>query len=165
MRGYEALRSRLIVGMAAVGLAVVGTGLSGSWSTHAQDACGASAGDLFGTFVAHRTASDSGGDGSGQGNVTFSSPNRVDAVYQATRNGQTQATVKGSGTFSLQPLTGTERGTSAAGPAFRVHGMLVWGFTALLVDRLLALGGWERPWDTGRQEDLPPDVLDAAARS
>jgi hypothetical protein len=42
--------------------------------------------------------------------------------------------------------------------------MLVWGFTALLVDRLLALGGWEQPWDTGREEDLPPDVLDAAAR-
>jgi hypothetical protein len=37
-----------------------------------------------------------------------------------------------------------------AGPAFRVHGMLVWGFTALLVDRLLALGGWEQPcWWTG----------------
>jgi hypothetical protein len=55
--------------------------------------------------------------------------------------------------------------SGAAGPAFRVHGMLVWGFTALLVDRLLALGGWEQPWDTGQQEDLPPDVLDAAARS
>ena len=46
-----------------------------------------------------------------------------------------------------------------AGPAFRVHGMLVWGFTALLVDRLLTLGGWEQPWDRGREEDLPPDVL------
>jgi len=55
--------------------------------------------------------------------------------------------------------------SGAAGPAFRVHGMLVWGFTAMLVDRLLALGGWELPWDTGREEDLPPDVLDAAARS
>lgn len=54
--------------------------------------------------------------------------------------------------------------SGAAGPAFRVHGMLVWGFTALLVDRLIALGGWERPWDTGHEEDLPPDVLDAAAR-
>jgi len=54
--------------------------------------------------------------------------------------------------------------SGAAGPAFRVHGMLVWGFTALLVDRLLAFGGWEQPWDTGREEDLPPDVLDAAAR-
>jgi len=51
-----------------------------------------------------------------------------------------------------------------AGPAFRVHGMLVWGFTAAVVDRLIALGGWERPWDTGREEDLPPDVLSAAAR-
>jgi 8-oxo-dGTP pyrophosphatase MutT (NUDIX family) len=52
-----------------------------------------------------------------------------------------------------------------AGPAFRVHGMLIWGFTAALVDRLIALGGWERPWDAGREEDLPPDILDAAARS
>ena len=51
-----------------------------------------------------------------------------------------------------------------AGPAFRLHGMLVWGFTAALVDRLLALGGWERPWDAGHEEDLPPDVLSAAAR-
>jgi hypothetical protein len=24
--------------------------------------------------------------------------------------------------------------------------MLVWGFTAGLVDKLLALGGWEQPW-------------------
>ena len=53
----------------------------------------------------------------------------------------------------------------SAGPAFRLHGMLVWGFTAALVDQLIALGGWERPWDAGREEDLPPDVLSAAARS
>jgi len=32
-------------------------------------------------------------------------------------------------------------------PAFRVRGMLIWGMTAALVDRLLELGGWERPWD------------------
>ncbi|KUP96470.1 NUDIX hydrolase [Thermobifida cellulosilytica] len=32
------------------------------------------------------------------------------------------------------------------GPAFRVRGMLVWGFTAGVLDRLLVLGGWERPW-------------------
>jgi len=37
-----------------------------------------------------------------------------------------------------------------ASPAFRVKGMLIWGFTAVLVDRLLALGGWERPWDTAK---------------
>jgi 8-oxo-dGTP pyrophosphatase MutT (NUDIX family) len=39
-------------------------------------------------------------------------------------------------------------------PAFRVRGMLVWGFTAALVDRLLALAGWERPWDAAMVMDL-----------
>jgi 8-oxo-dGTP pyrophosphatase MutT (NUDIX family) len=39
-------------------------------------------------------------------------------------------------------------------PAFRVRGMLIWGFTAGLVDRLLALAGWEKPWDTARVMDL-----------
>jgi 8-oxo-dGTP pyrophosphatase MutT (NUDIX family) len=39
-------------------------------------------------------------------------------------------------------------------PAFRVRGMLIWGFTAVLVDRLLALAGWEKPWDTARVMDL-----------
>ena len=39
-------------------------------------------------------------------------------------------------------------------PAFRVRGMLIWGFTAILVDRLLAIGGWERPWDAAVVTDL-----------
>jgi 8-oxo-dGTP pyrophosphatase MutT (NUDIX family) len=39
-------------------------------------------------------------------------------------------------------------------PAFRVRGMLVWGFTAALVDRLLALAGWEEPWDITKVIDL-----------
>jgi 8-oxo-dGTP pyrophosphatase MutT (NUDIX family) len=39
-------------------------------------------------------------------------------------------------------------------PAFRVRGMLIWGFTAVLVDRLLALGGWEKPWDAGVVADM-----------
>ncbi len=48
------------------------------------------------------------------------------------------------------------------GPAFRVRDMLVWGFTALVVDRLLAIGGWERPWDADSVEDLPAEMLRAA---
>ena len=32
-------------------------------------------------------------------------------------------------------------------PAFWVRGTLIWGITAELVDRLLALAGWEREWD------------------
>lgn len=41
------------------------------------------------------------------------------------------------------------------GPAFRVRGMVVWGFTGALVDRLLRLGGWEQPWDLTRVEVMP----------
>jgi 8-oxo-dGTP pyrophosphatase MutT (NUDIX family) len=39
-------------------------------------------------------------------------------------------------------------------PAFRVRGMLIWGMTAAVVDRLLALASWERPWDTATVADL-----------
>lgn len=49
--------------------------------------------------------------------------------------------------------------SGSVGPAFRLHGMLIWGFTAALVDRLLALSGWERPWERDRLEDLPADAL------
>jgi 8-oxo-dGTP pyrophosphatase MutT (NUDIX family) len=48
------------------------------------------------------------------------------------------------------------------GAAFEVGGMLVWGFTAGLLDRLLELGGWSRPWDHDRTRLLPAEL---AARS
>ncbi|MGW5364844.1 NUDIX hydrolase [Actinopolymorpha pittospori] len=41
------------------------------------------------------------------------------------------------------------------GPAFAVAGLIVWGFTGGILDRLIALAGWERPWDQGRVEELP----------
>jgi len=45
------------------------------------------------------------------------------------------------------------------GPAFDVHGLLVWGFTAGLLTSLLSLGGWERPWDPGLAvRELPPST-------
>lgn len=40
------------------------------------------------------------------------------------------------------------------GPGFAVRGMLVWGFTAGLLSRLLALSGFERPWDETLMRDL-----------
>jgi 8-oxo-dGTP pyrophosphatase MutT (NUDIX family) len=46
-----------------------------------------------------------------------------------------------------------------AGPAFRASGMLIWGFTAMLLDRLLALGGWEQPWDAGNVHELDAGLL------
>lgn len=44
-----------------------------------------------------------------------------------------------------------------ASPGFLVAGMLVWGFTAGILDRLLRLGGWERDWD--REVVLPMPVV------
>jgi 8-oxo-dGTP pyrophosphatase MutT (NUDIX family) len=44
------------------------------------------------------------------------------------------------------------------GPAFAVRGLLVWGFTAGLLSRLLALAGLERPWDESVTRPLP-DLL------
>jgi hypothetical protein len=32
--------------------------------------------------------------------------------------------------------------------------MLIWGTTAMVIDRLLALAGWERPWDGAEIMDL-----------
>ena len=46
------------------------------------------------------------------------------------------------------------------GAAFDVAGgLLLWGFTANLTDRLLRLAGWERPWDRGVVRDLPAEAL------
>jgi hypothetical protein len=46
-----------------------------------------------------------------------------------------------------------------------VRGMLVWGFTAGLLDRLFRFVGWERPWDRARVEELPPEVVRLAFRT
>ena len=43
------------------------------------------------------------------------------------------------------------------GLAFRVRGLMVWGFTAMLIDQILALGGWERPWDSDIVTELTED--------
>ena len=45
------------------------------------------------------------------------------------------------------------------GPAFTVQGLFVWGFTAGLLSRVLALAGLERPWVHDRVVALPADVL------
>ena len=50
------------------------------------------------------------------------------------------------------------------GVAFEVADMLVWGFTAAVLDRLLELGGWAVPWDTSRVVDLPEETLRLAMR-
>ena len=41
------------------------------------------------------------------------------------------------------------------GPGFAAGGLFVWGFTAGLLDRLLRLAGWERPWDRSVVRHVP----------
>lgn len=47
------------------------------------------------------------------------------------------------------------------GPAFKVRGMVVWGFTAGVLTSVLELAGWARPWDPSRIEDLPPEQIES----
>ena len=48
------------------------------------------------------------------------------------------------------------------GPAFGVAGMVVWGFTAAVLDAVLEVAGLNRPWDAGDVRPLadPPPVVD-----
>jgi 8-oxo-dGTP pyrophosphatase MutT (NUDIX family) len=44
------------------------------------------------------------------------------------------------------------------GPTFEAGGLFVWGFTAGLLSRVLALAGLELPWDRHRRVALPESV-------
>jgi 8-oxo-dGTP pyrophosphatase MutT (NUDIX family) len=44
--------------------------------------------------------------------------------------------------------------SGTTGAAFSVAGLLVWGFTGGLLSALLDLGGWARPWDITRVDEL-----------
>lgn len=48
------------------------------------------------------------------------------------------------------------------GPAFQAGELFVWGFTAHLLDGLLELGGWARPWDARRKVLVPERFLHRA---
>ncbi|MDR1355374.1 MAG: CoA pyrophosphatase [Propionibacteriaceae bacterium] len=45
------------------------------------------------------------------------------------------------------------------GPAWRIDGTFLWGFTAHVVDQLLTLGGWNRPWDESHQVPVPAEFM------
>lgn len=50
------------------------------------------------------------------------------------------------------------------GPAFVLPDLLVWGFTALLLDRLFDLVEWQRPWDEAVIVDLPDALVASSLR-
>jgi 8-oxo-dGTP pyrophosphatase MutT (NUDIX family) len=49
----------------------------------------------------------------------------------------------------------TRHPSGYVGPAFEVAGMVVWGFTAALLDAILEAAGLARPWDTTDVRPLP----------
>ena len=51
------------------------------------------------------------------------------------------------------------------GPAFEVAGHLIWGLTAHLLDGVLELAGWQRPWDTARELPIPARYLTDRSRT
>ena len=52
-----------------------------------------------------------------------------------------------------------------SGPAFEVQGHLIWGLTAHLLDGVLDLAGWQRPWDTARRVQIPARYLTSRTRT
>ena len=47
------------------------------------------------------------------------------------------------------------------GPAFQIDDHLIWGLTAHLLDGVLDLAGWQRPWDERRTIEIPERYLTA----
>jgi len=45
------------------------------------------------------------------------------------------------------------------GPAFEIDDHVIWGLTAQLLDGVLDLAGWQRPWDTSRELAIPERYL------
>ena len=46
-------------------------------------------------------------------------------------------------------------GNGYRGPAFVFGELFIWGFTAHLVDHVLDVAGWSRPWDRSRELPVP----------
>ncbi len=50
------------------------------------------------------------------------------------------------------------------GPAFDIDGLLVWGFTAGLLSKVIELAGLERPWDSDDRRPLPAGLVGSRER-
>lgn len=46
-----------------------------------------------------------------------------------------------------------------SGPGFLIGDLLIWGFTAHVLNGILTRGGWERPWDRHRTMAVPSRYL------
>ena len=82
------------------------------------------------------------------GRAAVTSPDEVAAVHRVP----VAALVDPANRYRLRHPSGYE------GPAFLVGELLVWGFTAGVLDAVLRLAGWERPWEPAEILELPLDV-------
>lgn len=58
--------------------------------------------------------------------------------------------------FADPAARGVVTSLRGASPAFEVGGLVVWGFTGVVISALLQWLGLERPWDPARELRLPP---------
>jgi len=82
------------------------------------------------------------------GQAAVASPEEVAAVHRVP----VAALVDPANRYRLRHASGYQ------GPAFLVDELLVWGFTAGVLDAVLRLAGWERPWEPAEILELPLDV-------
>lgn len=85
-------------------------------------------------------------------------PEEVAATYTVPVNAL--ADPANRGIWRWRAETDSVAGVSAGairheGPAFVRGELVIWGFTAMLLDGLLELAGWDRPWDRNRVIDVP----------
>lgn len=52
--------------------------------------------------------------------------------------------------------TVSRAGTTFESPAFTVNGLVVWGFTGLILSQLFDQLGWAVPWDPARRQKIDP---------
>ncbi|WP_157108839.1 NUDIX hydrolase [Corynebacterium aquilae] len=50
---------------------------------------------------------------------------------------------------------------SYTGPAFRINDYLIWGFTAGVLDAILATSGWEKPWRHNPPRSLAQEIANS----
>ncbi|QRV02338.1 CoA pyrophosphatase [Arcanobacterium phocisimile] len=51
---------------------------------------------------------------------------------------------------------GTWKHSTRVGPGFELDGLMIWGLTGYIVDRLLIREGYVQPWDVTRNLVIPP---------
>lgn len=81
----------------------------------------------------------------GAGTVAVVDPGEVAAVHRVAMEELADPGVRFTATLPI----------GYRGPAFAAGGLFIWGFTAHLLNDVLDLGGWTRPWDELHEIEVP----------